>query len=92
MNDIQNSVDCQGIEQLLRQKLSLKEVYVTQEGNHFTIIAVGECFQGLSRVKQQQTVYAPLKSLIADNVMHAVSIKSFTPTQWEREKKFNLPS
>ena len=88
----EQGVDSQTVEQLLQQALSLTEVYVQSEGSHFTIIAVGECFDGLSRVKQQQAVYKPLKDLIADNSMHAVTIKAFTPQQWTREKKFNLPS
>lgn len=95
MSDTQSnadSVDNAVIEQLLMQQLALAEVYVKSEGSHFNIIAVGECFDGLSRVKKQQAVYKPLQQMIADNVMHAVSIKAYTPTQWEREKKFNLPS
>ena len=95
MSDTQNnadSVDNASIEQLLTQQLALTEVYVKSEGSHFNIIAVGDCFDGLSRVKKQQTVYKPLQQMIADNTMHAVTIKAYTPTEWEREKKFNLPS
>lgn len=80
------------IEQLLKDEIELSEVHVKSEGTHFTIMAIGECFDGLSRVKQQQKVYAPLKPMIEDGSMHAVSIKAYTPEQWQREKKFNLPS
>lgn len=80
------------IEQLLQQNLDLAEVHVKSEGTHFTIMAIGDCFDGLSRVKQQQKVYKPLEDIIADGTMHAVSIKAYTPEQWAREKKFNLPS
>jgi len=83
------SVDNGAIEQLLKDQLGLTEVKVKSEGNHFQIIAVGDCFEGLSRVKQQQKVYAPLKEMIADNTIHAVSIKAFTPEKWQREKHFN---
>ena len=91
MSDTQ-SVDNATIEQLLTQELALAEVHVKSEGSHFNIIAVGDCFESLSRVKKQQAVYKPLQQMIADNTMHAVTIKAFTPTEWEREKKFNLPS
>lgn len=95
MSDTQSnadSVDNASIEQLLTQQLALAEAHVQSEGSHFNIIAVGECFDGLSRVKKQQTVYKPLQQMIADNTIHAVSIKAYTPVEWEREKKFNLPS
>lgn len=80
------------IKQQLNNALSLTELHVKEDGNHFEVIAVGELFAGLSRVKKQQAVYAPLKELIADNRIHALSIKAFTPDEWARERKFNLPS
>lgn len=79
------------VQSLLTDKLELDEVHVKSEGTHYQIIAVGECFDGLSRVKKQQMVYAPLKDVIADGTIHAVSIKAFTPIEWKREKAFNMP-
>jgi len=80
------------VENLLQSQLALDETHVTSEGTHYNVIAVGGCFDGVSRVKKQQMVYAPLKGLIADGTLHAVSIKTFTPEEWKREKHFNLPS
>lgn len=79
------------IEQLLTEQLQLTEVYVKAEGSHYAVTAVGECFDGISRVKQQQMVYAPLMDAIASGSIHALSIKAFTPQQWRREKLLNPP-
>ncbi|NOU53079.1 BolA family transcriptional regulator [Pseudoalteromonas sp. JBTF-M23] len=79
------------VETLLKEALSLEEVIVKANGNHYEVIAVGECFDGLSRVKKQQLVYGPLMGSISDGTIHAVSIKAFTPTEWQRERKFILP-
>ncbi len=79
------------IEQLLKTQLQLSEIYVKADGSHYAVTAVGECFDGLSRVKQQQLVYSPLMNAIADGSIHAVSIKTFTPQQWRREKLLNPP-
>lgn len=79
------------IEQLLKSQLQLAEVYVSAEGSHYAVTAIGECFADVSRVKQQQMVYAPLSAAIADGSIHAVSIKTFTPQQWRREKLLNPP-
>lgn len=84
-------MDIQQIEQLLLTELQLAEVRVSAEGSHYAVIAVGTCFADISRVKQQQMVYRPLMSAIADGSIHAVSIKTFTPDQWRREKLFNPP-
>lgn len=80
------------IKQQLNSALELTELHVKADGTHFEVIAVGDLFAGMSRVKKQQTVYGPLKEFIADNRIHALSIKAFTPDEWARERQFNLPS
>lgn len=74
---------------LLNDALVLKEVHVTGDGSHFQIIAVGDLFDSLSQVKKQQKIYSPLKPYIADGRIHAVSIKAYTPAEWERERKLS---
>ncbi|MBC8944676.1 BolA family iron metabolism protein IbaG [Xenorhabdus indica] len=80
-------MDTNEIKKVLMEKLVLDEVIVSGDGSHFQVIAVGEIFGELSRVKQQQTVYAPLMEYIADNRIHALSIKTYTPAQWQRDRK-----
>ncbi|OIM99289.1 cell division protein BolA [Idiomarina sp. MD25a] len=76
---------------LLKDELELDEAHVKLDGANVNIIAVGEVFASLSRVKSQQMVYQPLKPLIADGTLHAVSIKTYTPEAWERDKKLMMP-
>ncbi|MEZ9139480.1 MULTISPECIES: BolA family protein [unclassified Shewanella] len=83
-------MDCKVIEQILSDALTVDEVHVTSDGSHFKVVAVGECFDDMSKVKQQQTIYAPLNEFIASGELHALTIKTFTPTQWKREKLFNM--
>ncbi|QSX31946.1 MULTISPECIES: BolA family protein [Shewanella] len=83
-------MDCKQIEEILKAALQLEEVRVTTDGSHYQVLAVGECFEGMSRIKQQQAIYAPLMEQITSGALHALSIKTFTPTQWKREKVFNM--
>ena len=53
------------------------------------VMAVIFRFEGMSRVKQQQTIYAPLMEYIADNRIHALSIKAYTPEEWKRDRKLS---
>lgn len=79
------------IETLLKNALSLKEIYVTGDSNHINIIAVGEIFTGMSEVKRQQSIYTPLISDIIEKKIHAVSIRSYTPKEWNKKKHtYNL--
>lgn len=77
------------IQSVLMSALTLQEVHVTGDGSHFQVIAVGDLFAELSRVKKQQAVYAPLMEYIADNRIHAVSIRTYTPDEWARDRKLN---
>ena len=81
-------MDKQEIITKLKNSLNLDEVHVmTDDGSHFQVIAVGEMFAELSRVKKQQAIYAPLAEFINDNRIHALSIKTYTLTEWQRERK-----
>lgn len=77
------------IQDVLMSKLSLQEVHVTGDGSHFQVVAVGDMFSTMNRVKKQQAIYAPLMEYLADNRIHALSIKTFTPEEWARDRKLN---
>lgn len=79
------------IEQLIRDAIELDELHVAFDGSQCKVIAVAEIFGELSRVKKQQAIYSPLSPAISDGRIHAVTIKTFTPDQWQRDKMFNLP-
>lgn len=71
------------VRQLLLDHLSDCEVQVQGEGNSFQIVAIGEMFAGLSAVKKQQAVYACLNPFLADGTIHAVTMKLYTPAEWD---------
>lgn len=69
------------IEARLREELDAAEVAVEGAGNRFEIDVVSDEFEGLSRVKRQQLVYAAIDDLIASGAIHAVTIKAATPAE-----------
>lgn len=77
------------IKDVLMNALALEEAHVSGDGSHFQVIVVSAEFAGMSRVKKQQTVYAPLMEYISDNRIHALSIKAYTPEEWQRDRKLN---
>jgi acid stress-induced BolA-like protein IbaG/YrbA len=74
-------VDAAGIEQLLRAALPLERVTVEGSDGRYQVTAVGACFDGASRVRRQQMVYAPIAHLIRDGSVHAVGIVARTPAE-----------
>ena len=80
-------MDSAKVQQILNEALNLEELHVKGEGSHYEVIAVDACFEGMNRVKKQQTIYAPLMEYIQRNDIHALSIKAYTPEEWARDKK-----
>ncbi len=83
-------MDISEIEKLINDAVSLDELHVKFDGSQCQVTAVGAVFEELSRVKRQQAIYAPLTPAINEGTIHAVTIKTFTPAQWQRDKMFNL--
>ncbi|WP_117236107.1 BolA family iron metabolism protein IbaG [Vibrio maerlii] len=80
-------MDSAKVKQLLDEALQLQEIQVKGEGSHYEVIAVDACFDGMNRVKKQQLIYGPLMEYIQRNDIHALSIKAYTPEEWERDRK-----
>ncbi|NRB69855.1 MAG: BolA family transcriptional regulator [Vibrio sp.] len=80
-------MDSAKVQQILEEALSLEELHVKGEGSHYEVVAVDASFEGMSRVKKQQIIYAPLMEYIQRNDIHAVSIKAYSPEEWARDKK-----
>ncbi len=55
------------------------------DGEHFQAMVISPSFEGISLVKQHQKVMLALKEAFYDSV-HALALKTFTPTQWEAQK------
>ncbi|MDR5898091.1 BolA family transcriptional regulator [Halomonas vilamensis] len=71
------------VKALLDSRLDGCQFHIQGEGCNFQVVAVGEAFEGLSPVKRQQLVYGALSDEIASGALHAISIKTYTPAQWE---------
>lgn len=84
-------MDVSAIEKMIHDAITLDELHVAFDGSQCKVIAVSDAFSTLSRVKRQQAIYAPLTPAINDGSIHAVTIKTFTAEQWQRDKMFNLP-
>jgi len=76
-------MDAASVKVLLQDHMPDCEFHVQGEGSRYDITAVGEVFDGLRPVKKQQLVYAALTANIADGSIHAVNIRTFTPTEWQ---------
>lgn len=83
-------MDPEEVKRLIQAGLPGCEVMVKGDGSHFDAVVVGEVFAGQSLVKQQQLVYATVNDKIASGELHALSIKTYTPAEWEKARKMQV--
>ncbi|WP_165855428.1 BolA family protein [Marinobacter sp. JSM 1782161] len=79
-------MQAEDVAELVRKELPDCEIQVQNDGNHYLVVAIGGRFEGMSPVKKQQLVYAALNEPLAEGTIHALTIKAFTPAQWEARK------
>ena len=78
------------IKQLIESGLQNVEAQVKGDGSHFDVIVIGDCFDGKSPVQQQKMVYAALGDKITSGEIHAITIKAYTPSQWEKARHLQV--
>jgi len=71
------------IQALIEAGIPGASVTVNGEGCSASVQVISEAFDGLSLLKQQKLVYASLGDNITNGRIHALTIKSYTPAQWE---------
>lgn len=73
----------QQVETWIRDGLSCQHLAVDGDGQHFTALVVSAEFSGLNRVRRQQRVNAILKPRFDTGELHALSMQTLTPEEWQ---------
>ncbi|KTC98334.1 BolA like protein [Legionella geestiana] len=73
------------LEQRLRDSGDVIFVKMQGDGYHYQLVVVSDVFVGKSRVARQQWVYAKLHDYIANGSVHALSMRTLTRDEWEKE-------
>ncbi len=76
-------MDLQAIRQMLATAFEDSDISLQADGNRLGVRIVSDRFEGLSRVKRQQMIYALLGDRIKDGEIHAVSMETLTPGELE---------
>ncbi len=57
---------------------------LTGGGDHWQVIIVSTAFDGKGLIEQHRMVNEVLKEPLADQRIHALSLKTYSPAQWEK--------
>ncbi len=68
----------------IEQGMACVHVEVSGDGRHFETIVVSDEFAGKNRVQRHQRVYQALGDSMRDEMIHALTMKTYTPQEWEK--------
>jgi stress-induced morphogen len=57
---------------------------LTGGGDHWQLIIVSPAFEGKGLLEQHRIVNDALKEPMADQRIHALALKTYSPAQWEK--------
>jgi acid stress-induced BolA-like protein IbaG/YrbA len=69
------------VRRYIEQGLACEHIEVEGDGRHFFATIVAADFEGLSRVRRHQRVYAALGDRMREQI-HALSMKTLTPAEF----------
>ena len=70
------------IKRLIEAGVPGATAHVEGDGRHFRAVVVSEVFAGLTRIRQHRLVYDTLRESFDTEVLHALSIETWTPERW----------
>ena len=71
------------VEALISAGMPGADVTVTGDGRHFEATVVSPGFEGKTLIQRHRMVMETVKAEIASDELHALSIKAYTPEQWQ---------
>lgn len=76
-------METEEVRQLIEAGVPDAQVQVQGDGHHFEAVVVSPAFAGKGPVQKQRMVYATVNEHIASGALHALSIKAYTPDEWQ---------
>ena len=78
------------IKSIVTAGLDNAEVWAEGDGGHFQVTAVSNQFDGLRAVRRQQLIYGLLGEHITSGAVHALTIKTYTESEWKTASKLQV--
>ena len=73
------------LQDLIARGLACEHLQVVGDGRHWQAVIVSSAFEGLSRIQRHQQVYAALGQRMHTDEVHALSMRTLTPSEWQSQ-------
>ena len=74
------------LQALIAAGLDCQHLAVSGDGRHWQAVIVSRAFEGLRLIQRHQRVYATLGQRMQTDEVHALSMKTLTPTEWSAQQ------
>jgi acid stress-induced BolA-like protein IbaG/YrbA len=78
-------MNAEQIQTMIAAGLACEHVHVEGDGRHWYATVVSAAFEGQRLIQRHQKVYATLGDKMANDEVHALSMKTFTPVEWKAQ-------
>jgi acid stress-induced BolA-like protein IbaG/YrbA len=73
------------LQQLIAAGLPCEHLEVSGDGRHWSAVIVSPAFEGLRLIARHKRVYDALGQRIQNDEVHALSMKTLTPAEWQKK-------
>ncbi|ABJ90706.1 hypothetical protein [Buchnera aphidicola] len=74
------------LSKLIKKKLNLKKVLISNYNNNILITAIGNFFLNMSSFEKQKHIYKVLIPYFLNKTIHAVTINTYTISEWNNKQ------
>jgi acid stress-induced BolA-like protein IbaG/YrbA len=73
------------LQHIIAAGLQCDYLEVDGDGRHWSAVIVANAFEGKRLIQRHQAVYATLGEKIRNDEVHALSMKTYSPTEWAQQ-------
>lgn len=70
------------LKDIISAELACEHITLEGDGRHWFATIVSPAFEGMRLIQRHKRVYDTLGARLASDEVHALSMKTFTPTEW----------
>ena len=75
-------MNAEQLQSIIAAGLPCEHLEVSGDGRHWSAVIVSPAFEGKRAIARHQLVYATLGQRMHTDEVHALSMKTYTPTEW----------
>ncbi|VFP81156.1 Acid stress protein IbaG [Buchnera aphidicola (Cinara kochiana kochiana)] len=69
---------------IIKKKLKLKKIFISKYNNNISITAIGDFFIGMNSLEKQKHIYTILMPYFIKKKIHAITINTYTISEWKK--------